>query len=317
MSGTGGVHGGSCCHSNETQLLSDLRSLLTNLIEDASHHRGKGHNNRCGPHRRDEDRDCGPHRSPQNCDNRRDRCDDRDDSCEEKDSYSGDARVWGDPHVEFDFTINGRDPSKGKFDTKGGAGQEINLLDTDRLDITGKFESWKGKSDVTVVGEETITAGRDTIEIDAATDKTTVVKLNGRKIEDGEYCQNGNKVTKRGDTVTVVTADGQKVIIKDQGEHLDTDLKLNNLKTEEMGGMIGDAARGRPNADATRYIMREEDCGPGQGHGGDNCGRQDASWASGLLRLIASDPCLPHHVSNMLFGLASLFDSGHGRYRAA
>jgi len=343
MSETGGVHGGGCCHSSQTQFLSDLRGFLealSDFVEDASHHRGKG-DHRCGS-RRDDDKDCGPDRDHPSCHGRRerdDRCDDRRDRCDGpppghcddreeeddrcEDSYSGEARIWGDPHVEYDFKINGCDPSKGKFDTKGGAGEEINLLDTDELDITGKFESWKGNQDVTVVGEETITAGRDEIEIDA---ESNVVKLNGRKIEDGEYCQNGNKVTKRGDTVTVETADGQKVIVKDQGEYLDTDLKFNNLKTEEMGGMIGDAARGKPNPDAAKYVVQEEDCGSGGGHGGgghgggdDCCPRRDASWASGLLRMIASDPCLPNHVSNMLFGLANLFDSGHGHghYRAA
>jgi hypothetical protein len=330
MSETGGVHGGACCQSSQNQFLSDLRGFLEALsefVEDASHHKGDKGDKRCGSRRRD-DRDCGPDRNPPSCDDRRDRCDerddrdcgppprdDRDDRCDDTDSYSGEARIWGDPHVEYDFTINGCDPSKGKFDTKGGAGQEISLLDTDNLDITGKFESWEGKQDVTVVGEETITAGRDTIEIDA---ESNVVTLNGRRIQDGEYCQNGNKVTKRGDTVTVCTADGQTIIVKDQGTYLDTDVKLKDLETEEMGGILGDAAKGKPNADATDYIVRDEDCGQGGGGGGDNrCPRQDASWASGVLRMIAGDPCLPNHVSNMLFGLANLFDSGYGRHRAA
>jgi hypothetical protein len=313
MSDTGGVHGGGCCQSSQSQFLSELRGfleVLSEFLEETADRKGGHGRHKCDSRRRD-DRDCGPggqHPPRHDCG------DDRDDHCDDTESYTGTARIWGDPHVEYDITIAGGTTSEGKFDTKGGAGEEINLLDTDRLDITGEFVSWKGNKDVTVVGSETITAGRDTIEIDA---KTNEVTLNGREICDGEYSQNGNKITKRGDTVTIVTADGQTVIVKDQGEHLDTDLKLKDLKTEEMGGMIGDAARGKPNADATRYIVEESDCGGGPSGGNDCCPRQDASWASGLLRFLAADPCMPRHVSNMMLTLANLFDSGHGSHHHA
>jgi hypothetical protein len=233
-----------------------------------------------------------------------------------KSTISGTASIEGDPHVKYNLTQCGGEAQKGQFTTKGGAGQEINLLDTDNLDISGDFESWKGRKGVTVVGSETITANGDKIEIDAKSDTIT---LNGHEIQDGTSTVNGNCITKRGDTVTIKTADGQTITVKDKGNYLDTSLDLKNLSTEHLGGMLGDAAKGNQNADASDYAMRPEhasgeSCDRSQGDDGDK--QQSSEWAADLLRTLAKIPGLDPAISNMLGSLANLIGNQQDQWAA-
>ena len=191
---------------------------------------------------------------------------------------SGEFSVWGDPHVQGDMTVDGKDVSF-NFITEGGNGEVVNLLDTDKLDIEGKFDTLNRSDGNTYVTEETVTAGRSEIAFDANDDQVT---LNGREIEDGTYHSNGNTITKSGDTVTIETADGQKITITDKGDYLDTSVELDGLQSSQMGGMVGDAAMGKANQNAEDYAKSEkveQQPAPQQEQGPD--------WAAGLLKMFA------------------------------
>lgn len=172
-------------------------------------------------------------------------------------TLDGEVEVWGDPHVEGELSLDGEEISF-NYITEGGSGDTINMLDTDNLDYTSQFDQIRGEDpNTTWQTENTITAGDDTIVVNA--DDT--VTVNGEEIEDGTYELGGNTITKSGDTTTIETADGQKITITDQGDHLDTKLELDGLETSEVGGMIGDTASGEINDNAEDYVT-EANTGP-------------------------------------------------------
>ena len=174
-----------------------------------------------------------------------------------------------------------------KFDTKGGAGEWIELLDSsgrNSLDIDAKFISWNGSKDVTVVGEEHIDLNGHDIHI-----KPGEVTIDGNKIADGTYCCNGNSITKCGNTTTIKTASGETLTVVDKGGYLDTTLKFNNY-SGQLDGMLGDAVNGHSDPNAMHYAdgdMHIMDGCSGAGFGNNSWMSQmsprDLQWAASVL----------------------------------
>ena len=87
--------------------------------------------------------------------------------------------------------------------------------------------------------------------VDAKNDTAT---WNGKTIPYGTHTYAGNKITKQGGTVTIETPDGQKVVIEDKGDHLDTTVTFKDMQTHQLGGMMGDVLAGKPkNSDPNAY----------------------------------------------------------------
>lgn len=277
MSQTLGV--GTCC-AQPGNAQAELFSALSNFLREVAAC-GGSQSQQCGP-RPQPEQSCGGTGSSGGSQ----------ESCgcgEDETTVSGEFSIWGDPHVDGDVEVNGESRNF-NLTTEGGNGKVINLFDTDNLDIEGKFDTLNRQDGNTYVTEETVTAGNATIAIDADDNKVT---LNGREIEDGTYNCQGNTITKQGDTVTIETADGQKIKIVDRGEHLDTYATLNDFQSGEMGGMVGDAINGNANDNAEDYVAQEEDCG---------CQQQDSNWAVDLLRglggmISGSNPALGGFLS--------------------
>jgi hypothetical protein len=219
-------------------------------------------------------------------------------------SLDGEFSIVGDPHISGAVKVDGKEV-KFNFTTEGGSGKVINLLDTDTPDIRGKFDKLTRADGNTYVTEETITFGDkdDSVSIDADDDK---VKLNGKEIEDGVHHVNGNTITKAGDKVTILTADGQKIVIDDKGDYLDTKVTLDDFESKQIGGMVGDAVKGKTNDEAKDYEFSPV---PPVGGGGE----KDSKWAVQLLRslagmLLKSDPDL----SQFLTALANFIEQSQG-----
>lgn len=111
-----------------------------------------------------------------------------------EDAISGSGRIWGDPH------FIGQDG--GKYDVQGEAGKSYNLLSDSNFQMNGRFDQYKDKDGLTVVGQVGIAAGSDQIEVS----KTGEVMVNGKELTAGdrveladgghvEYSANGGGVT--------------------------------------------------------------------------------------------------------------------------
>lgn len=189
-------------------------------------------------------------------------------------TVDGEFKVWGDPHVDGAITVDG-ETSNFSFVTEGGVGDNINILDTDNLDIQMKFDNLDNQEEgITFATEATIKTGGATsttsddteITVDADSDTVTVdgEEIKFEDLENGTCTIHGNTITKEGDTITIKTADGETITIKDQGDYLDTTVDLDEMETSELGGMAGDAGTSNVNDNAEDYVVPT----------------QDSSWAS-------------------------------------
>lgn len=191
--------------------------------------------------------------------------------------YSGEVSVWGDPHVNGSVSNGGNTTTNIHFDTKGGAGETIMLLDSsgrDSLDVEAEFKSWNGSQDVTVVGEEHVYLNGHEIDI-----KPGEVSIDGRTIQDGTYSCNGNTITKQGNVTTIKTASGETLTVTDRGGYLDSTLKLDHYQGK-LGGMLGDAINGQADPNAMHYADGNMHIMDGAGYGGGygNYGNYGGGW---------------------------------------
>lgn len=339
MCGTHGVghpqrsHGGEACGGGKHNEVADFLKALANVLDgcsdkkdscsdkpsDCDHGHRKHHDHHC--HERHEHQaHCGDHgydgyRHSHHDHHCHDHKDHHDHHCHEdsEKSYSGKMRVSGDPHVKINMDVDGKKVHE-DWMTQNGNGDEVNLLDTDDIDITGKFDSLHRKDGNTFVVDETITVGDEEIEINAAND---TVKIDGELIskcdlKDGYCTADGTKVTKDGNKITIETKDGQKVTVQDKGKYLNTDIEFDDYESSEMSGMLGDSVSGKTNKNADDYIVDDKasndktsDCDCNTQHGSD--------WASkigDLLRSLAplvGDPM----ISSLLTSTANLLGSGN------
>ncbi len=167
---------------------------------------------------------------------------------------------WGDPHGHGEGKVNGTNVDF-KLVTKGGDGEIINWLEADKsggddndISITSEFISLGRNDDNTFAGDTTIKIGDNEIAVDPGDDKDkddAVITVNGTKISDCDlkdgYCvtSDGTKVTKDGDKIIIETADGDKVVLQDQGKYLDAkDISLADGGYDELGGILGDGLTG-------------------------------------------------------------------------
>ncbi len=252
---TEGVSSSCCGGAGQTdpayaQAAADLFTALAALCGGGNPQSGQGCDH--GHHH-----DHGSHGGSDNTDH----CSDH---CSDGETYNGTVKVWGDPHVDVDISVSGDDVDA-HFTTENGNGKVINLLDTNSIDITGKFDKLKRKDDNTYVSEETVDINGEEITVDAADDTVTVdgKKICLKDLEDGYCTVGGNKITKDGDKITIETSDGQKITITDKGDHLDTEIKFKDFHSDEMSGMIGNSIGGNTNDDANDYVANDtnSDCG--------------------------------------------------------
>jgi hypothetical protein len=214
----------------------------------------------------------------------------------------------GDPHGHVKVTVDGQQRDL-NFDTNGTG--LARMFDSDKLDVDAQLE---GEPSKTFDRADTITAiGSDgekvIIKVDAKTDKVTV---DGQDLN-GTYSQHGITVTKDGNKTTVTLADGTKVTCDDKGDHLDTEIDLHNMKTHELGGVFGTAARtGQADADITHFPARDH------AHDGGSSGAhhdyadyhpRDPQWAYTVCSGLASRYPDGHFMKALFTTLAQFFQS--------
>lgn len=297
--------------NGKTEPLELLAGLLITLCKQQENHRPHhGHCPQPGQHQRPP-MECFPPMPRPDCP--QNDCD----STNPSGNYSGEVSVWGDPHVNGSVSNGSETTTNIHFDTRGGAGDTINLLDSsgrNSLDVQADFISWHGSNDVTVVGQEHIQLNNHEIDI-----KPGELTIDGQKMADGKYCyydsRTGgyNTIEKCGNTVTIKTAAGETLTVVDKGGYLDTSLKLDHYQGQ-LGGMLGDAINGHADANAEHYNtqnMNIMDGAGGYGYGGGWDGwnnalpTQDMQWATGILmwlsQMLQSQGC---DMSQFSFGSA-------------
>jgi hypothetical protein len=245
----------------------------------------------------------------------------------------------GDPHGHGEGTVNGT-KTDFKILTIGGAGEEINWLEADKsggnqddLSITSEFISWGSNEDITVAGDTTVTVGNDEIMVDpgASGRNDSVISVNGTHIKDCDLADgyhvtdDGTKVTKDGDTITIETADGDKVVLKDRGTYLDaSEVSLADGKYEELGGILGDALTGNldPITDANGEIKRSGEevhvdatqyAVEGDSPSASDCNtEQGQEWATEMAELLRTLAPLMEDskISALLTSTAALLSAG-------
>ena len=129
-------------------------------------------------------------------------------SAQEPDVIAGTGRIWGDPH------FIGQDG--GKYDVQGEAGKTYNLLSDQDFQMNGRFDQYKNKDGLTVVGAVGISAGSDQVSVE----KDGTVMVNGEELKAGETAElaNGGSVS--------YAANGKSVSV-DSGEW-ETDIEFRN-----------------------------------------------------------------------------------------
>lgn len=145
------------------------------------------------------------------------------------------GKIWGDPHfVGGDGDI---------FDVQGVPGKTYNLLSDKNLSYNGKFESWGGGG-ATVVGESAINVGSEYSGAHSVIsfNKSGVAKVNGQELKDGQTVQlaDGGTATKKGNVLTVTTAEGYTIIQTAMaGGYINSEVKTSSRGVNADGVMPG------------------------------------------------------------------------------